>query len=248
MRRLTGAEAAAIDAALMTVPGFSLDTLMELAGLAVATAVYKTYGPAEYGRLLVVAGPGNNGGDGLVAARHLAHWGYKPVVVYPRPPSRPATAALFAGLVAQLADLSVPVLEALPPVADLLAPPAAGGFALCLDALFGFSFTPPARAPWDAIIAAMAAVAERRPGAPPGTGIPLVSVDVPSGWHVEDGDTAGTGLAPSMLISLTAPKACAAAFTGPHHWLGGRFVPPRLAATYGLVMPYTGCEQVARLT
>ena len=44
--------------------GFSLDQLMELAGLSVATALASEYGPGS--RVLVVAGPGNNGGDGLV--------------------------------------------------------------------------------------------------------------------------------------------------------------------------------------
>jgi NAD(P)H-hydrate epimerase len=53
--------------------GFSLDQLMELAGLSVASAVSSEYGKC---RVLVVAGPGNNGGDGLVAARHLTHFGY----------------------------------------------------------------------------------------------------------------------------------------------------------------------------
>ena len=54
--------------------GFSLDQLMELAGLSVASAVAAEYPPDR--RILVVAGPGNNGGDGLVAARHLRHFGY----------------------------------------------------------------------------------------------------------------------------------------------------------------------------
>lgn len=30
---------------------------------------------------------------------------------------------------------------------------------------------------------------------------PVVAVDIPSGWHVEDGDTEGTGLLPDMLVS-----------------------------------------------
>lgn len=34
---------------------------------------------------------------------------------------------------------------------------------------------------------------------------PVVSVDIPSGWHVENGDTEGTGLLPDMLVSLIFP-------------------------------------------
>ena len=52
---------------------FSVDMLMELAGLSVAEAV--THVSPKPGRVLVFAGPGNNGGDGLVAARHLSHFG-----------------------------------------------------------------------------------------------------------------------------------------------------------------------------
>jgi len=42
---------------------------MELAGLSVACAVTEQYSVASHARVLVLAGPGNNGGDGLVAAR-----------------------------------------------------------------------------------------------------------------------------------------------------------------------------------
>ena len=56
--------------------GFSVDQLMELAGLSVACSVYAEYPPSSHKRILVIAGPGNNGGDGLVAARHLYHFGY----------------------------------------------------------------------------------------------------------------------------------------------------------------------------
>jgi len=46
-------------------------TLMERAGEGVARALLERFGPAAKGGTLVVAGKGNNGGDGLVVARHL---------------------------------------------------------------------------------------------------------------------------------------------------------------------------------
>lgn len=82
MQYLSAADAAALDADLMASPGFSIDQLMELAGLAVATAAVEHLGDKR--RVLVLCGPGNNGGDGLVAARHLKHFGFEPVVYYPR--------------------------------------------------------------------------------------------------------------------------------------------------------------------
>jgi hypothetical protein len=53
---------------------------MELAGLSVACSLAAEYPPGTHARVAVLAGPGNNGGDGLVAARHLWQFGYKPTV------------------------------------------------------------------------------------------------------------------------------------------------------------------------
>ncbi len=69
-------DAQLLDEQLMQSPGFSVDQLMELAGLSVAEAVWRARPPSKWKRVLVVCGPGNNGGDGLVAARHLFHFGY----------------------------------------------------------------------------------------------------------------------------------------------------------------------------
>ena len=55
--------------------GVSTDTLMEKAGLAVAQKVRHTLGHLVGVPILVLVGPGNNGGDGLVTARHLHSWG-----------------------------------------------------------------------------------------------------------------------------------------------------------------------------
>ena len=148
--------------------------------------------------------------------------------MYPKPVAK----ALFVGLAAQLAQLDVPVLSVLPD--DLTC------WDVVIDGIFGFSFDPRngIRAPFDQIIRALAAAPRS---------VPLVSIDIPSGWHVELGDAAGGGLNPHMLVSLTAPKLCAANFTGVHY-LGGRFVPPPIAASFALALPaYPGADQCVRL-
>ena len=61
--------------------GLSADILMENAGKAVAEEVKRILGGTDQRHVLFLVGPGNNGGDGLVAARHLGDWGAK-VTVY----------------------------------------------------------------------------------------------------------------------------------------------------------------------
>ena len=82
-----------------------------------------------------------------------------------------------------------------------------------LDAVFGFSFQPPVRAPFDSVLTFLTQ-----------SKLPIVSVDIPSGWDVEKGNELGTGLQPDVLVSLTAPKLGVKSFKG-RHFLGGRFIP-----------------------
>ena len=71
---VTVAEMQALEAA-SEAAGVSTDTLMENAGLACARSVRECMGGAAGRRVVVLVGPGNNGADGLVLARHLARWG-----------------------------------------------------------------------------------------------------------------------------------------------------------------------------
>eukprot|EP00904_Undaria_pinnatifida_P001076 jgi/Undpi1/1096/HiC_scaffold_10.g04559.m1 len=223
---LNAEDSAALDADLMTTPGFSIDQLMELAGLSVACAIAKVYPPSS--KVLIVCGPGNNGGDGLVAARHLWQFGYWPTCVYPKPTPR----QLFTNLVEQCTQLGIDFLPSCPAAEDL------GAYDVVVDAIFGFGFKGNPRPPFDTILADLSKSAT-----------PVVSVDVPSGWSVDEGDTTGGGLKPEMLVSLTAPKLSARFFEGPHHFLGGRFVPPGIVTKYSLKLPaYPGSEQCVRLT
>ena len=82
-------------------------------------------------------------------------------------------------------------------------------------------------------------------------GTPIVSVDIPSGWDVEKGpelENKDLYFMPEMLVSLTAPKLCAKYFKGPHHILGGRFVPKKLATKYSMNLPqYPGTQCIVKL-
>ena len=55
--------------------GVSAESLMESAGLAVARSIAHRLDGVRSKRIVVLVGPGNNGGDGMVAARYLADWG-----------------------------------------------------------------------------------------------------------------------------------------------------------------------------
>ena len=221
LRLLTQDAAKRLDDKLMGELGFSVDQLMELAGLAVAQAIFKEYPPCK---VLVVCGPGNNGGDGLVAARHLHHFGYCPTVLYPKATASP----LYQRLVQQCTGLGI---EVLPSVADYTSNH------LIVDAIFGFSFRGAMRPPFDQIVQDIKRA-----------GVAVASVDIPSGWDVETGNTSGAGVEPAMLISLSAPKLCVQHFTGTHY-VGGRFVPAGLQEEFGFDLPqYEGAEQVVKLT
>lgn len=240
---ITSDKAKMIDAHLMdqNKGGFSLDQLMELAGLAVCHAAHDyitTELPPSANarpRILVLCGPGNNGGDGLVAARHLHHMGYDIEIVYPKQSAGP----LFAGLVAQCKQLGISVKTE----ADL---ESWKSFDLVMDGLFGFSFTGEPREPFFSLLKALEA-----PSVPP-----ILSIDIPSGWDVNHVSGVVPGkdgppkvyIKPRAVISLTAPKTCMMGYEGTHY-IGGRFVPPSLAAEWGLVIvPYTGTEQVVKVS
>ncbi len=239
---LSQKDAIAVDEALFSAEGgFSVDQLMELAGLSVACAIAECYPRATHPRVLIFAGPGNNGGDGLVVARHLHHFGYESIsVCYPKRTDRP----LYHNLVTQIGSLGIPIVPPEAAIAELAT--SDGGPNVVVDAIFGFSFRGSVpRAPFDAILAALATKSPRK--------WKLASVDIPSGWAVESGRAGGVAedmlISPDLLVSLTAPKLCAQDLDrGTHHYLGGRFVPPFIRDRYGLELPeYKGASQCVRI-
>ncbi len=157
--------------------------LMETAGAAVAEAARElaTAGPAR-----VVCGKGNNGGDGLVAARHLAETGYQVEVVLLWPAGE-----LSPDSSANLARFRGPVREAGPgEIAGLLE-----GSGVVVDAIFGTGFSGAPRAPADDAIEAI-----NRSGAG------VVAADIPSGVDASTGETAGAAVEAEITVSFHAAK------------------------------------------
>jgi NAD(P)H-hydrate epimerase len=235
---------------------FTLAQLMELAGLAVAQSVAdfvvsKNTSPAHQLRFVVVCGPGNNGGDGIVAARHLALFfadsGAKVDLVIPK--LKPEN-VYFHQLLTQAEACGACRIEQLPAAGELRT---AG--TVIVDAIFGFSFAGVPRAPFDGILADINAATSLNDD---GNAAALCCVDIPSGWHVENGCPSDGALPalrqPSMLVSLTLPKRGASvAFVGGGggvlpHYVGGRFVPPAMAQQRNWHLPiYSGFHQAVRL-
>ncbi|KAI1779216.1 YjeF N-terminal domain-like protein [Hypoxylon cercidicola] len=226
-KTLSAKAAAALDKELMSTGAFSIDQLMELAGLSVSQVVYRVHPPNKGNRVLVACGPGNNGGDGLVAARHLRHYGYLPTIYYPKRSKN----ELYQRLAKQLEDLDVPFVEDFPA--------AINSTDHIVDAVFGFSFSGEVREPFPAVIRAME-----------DTKLPVTSVDAPSSWNIETGPPEsglGSKFNPDFLISLTAPKPLVRHFRG-RHFVGGRFVSPGIAKKYDFEIPeYQGIDQIVEV-
>lgn len=104
-----------------------------------------------------------------------------------------------------------------------------------IDALFGFSFSPPIRAPFDEVLDLIKLLGSK-----------VSAVDIPSGWDVDLGP-GENGYIPSILVSLTAPKPAAKFFKG-RHFVGGRFIGKEFAKTWDFEIPdYQDDEQVVEV-
>jgi len=186
---VTSEQVAALDHAA-TECGVTVMQLMEVAGWQVARSAWAALHeqPAE---ILVVSGRGNNGGDGLVAARHLATWGCPVRVHMLAEPER------VTGLAAQHAEsarangVEVTVSNDADDLSAQL-----HSASLVLDGLLGTGLTSAPREPQASTIRALNA-----------SGMRVLSIDVPSGLDASSGEAPGACVKAAVTCTLAAMKA-----------------------------------------
>ncbi len=192
---LTAAEIRACDERTVEQFGASWQGLMENAGSAVAAFVLREFPQAEH--ITILCGKGNNGGDGLIAARHLEASGKQVNVVLLAPPEQlhgelragyemlPQTLPKSSRLLAVEEDLNRPTFVECFQQTDLF-----------VDAIFGAGFHPPLHG----IAAALRKIIAVHSA-------PVVSVDLPSGWDADSTDMhAAEAFRSDGVITFTAPK------------------------------------------
>ena len=187
---LTNAEMSEADRLTIAsgIPGIDL---MENAGRAVADAVSARHPPGC--RIAVVAGPGNNGGDGFVAARVLAERRYQVRVV-------------LLGDRARLRGDAERAAAGWHGAIEAASPEQLGGADAIVDALFGAGLDRPVEGAARGLIEAMNA-----------SGVPIIAVDLASGINGTTGAVMGTAVRASQSVTFFRRKVGHALLPGRLH-------------------------------
>jgi NAD(P)H-hydrate epimerase len=223
---VTAAQMAEVDRSAVEEFGITLLQMMEQAGSHLADVVrMEAGGDLREQRVVVAVGPGNNGGGGLVAARHLVNRGASVRVVLARPALRMSEAAQhqLATLIAMGAhccvatyDLTDDELEHVLANADVV-----------VDAVLGYRIHDAPRGE-----------AERLIGFIVRAGRPVVSLDLPSGVAPDTGEAAGIAITATATLTLALPKPGLFRGEGPDRagrvYLGDIGLPDALYAALGI--------------
>jgi NAD(P)H-hydrate epimerase len=206
---LTSAQVREVDGLASERFQLPVSWLMEAAGWQVARHCRK--------RTLVLCGKGNNGGDGMAAARHLHRWGRLAGVACLQPERLSGPAAEQA---AALRAIGI----------EIASEPDFSGAQLVLDALLGTGLSRP---PEGAVADWIQAVN--------GSGMRVVSVDVPSGLDADSGRAEGACVNAALTVTLGLPKAGLLTGDGPARagevWVADIGVPFEAYAELGIRVP-----------
>lgn len=193
MKILTASQIRQLEEACAKI-GLPSDKLMENAGKAVAEEVKRILGGTDRRHILFLVGPGNNGGDGLVAARHLHDWGAE-VTVYllgrrgDDDPNLKLVRERDIGCVEAAKD------EGLSQFSDFLASADA-----VIDALFGTGTARPFSGNILSVLDRVNKAKNKRPK------WRIIALDLPSGLNADSGAVDPATLYADYTITLGTPK------------------------------------------
>jgi NAD(P)H-hydrate epimerase len=192
---LTPDQMSRVDHIMVDDFGVEVLQLMEVAGQAVATWARERFlgGDARGKTVLILAGSGGNGGDGMVAARFLHSWGAQPAVWLSHEPDTLQVQGAAAHQLRSLLALGLPIHP--PSEPDPQDPGALPSADLVVDALLGFGLSGPPTGRAARLIAA----ANAHPA-------PILAVDLPSGVDARTGDPYEPCIRADATLTLALPK------------------------------------------
>ena len=197
MKFVTAAEMRAIDQAAIRQYGIPSIVLMENAGIACADEAAKIAGTVlklrTVSTIAIFCGKGNNGGDGLVAARHLSNQGFQSTVFYFQKPSdmKPDPLTNFR----ILEKMKVPLINCSENLDVIKITEVLKASKVVLDALFGTGLSKPVEGHMKTAIELMNH-----------SKVPIVAVDIPSGLHADTGEVLGICAHAKVTVTLGLPK------------------------------------------
>lgn len=192
---MTGAD---LRAQAMGVPG---QRLMEHAGAAAAAAakaLAEATGRVGKGAVLILCGPGNNGGDGFVAARYLAQHGTDVAVVLVASGARPTTADAARNWDRLVNEPRVTRIHAGVPRDLAVLGQDSDKASIVIDALLGTGVQGALR---DPIRSAVEIVRRAR-----AAGVPVLAVDTPTALDLTSGDPSDPVVTADLTVTFHRPK------------------------------------------
>jgi hydroxyethylthiazole kinase-like uncharacterized protein yjeF len=193
MKILTSREMRDIDRTAIEEIGIPGIVLMENAGLRIVRALKGRFPDPRDERIVVVAGKGNNGGDGLVVARHLFNSGARPEVLLLAAGEEVVGDA--AVNLAVVRKMGIPVIEVRDAAGWKRARVAVLHATIVVDAIFGTGLVKPL----DGLHAAVVADINRSAAF-------KLAVDIPSGLSADTFETIGPCVEADLTVTLAAPK------------------------------------------
>lgn len=230
LRPLSREEVRSIDARAVEEAGVPTILLMENAGRGAAAWLRDRVAAEPEPRLLrvlILCGPGNNGGDGGVVARHLDLWGFAVQVVWFADPCRLKGDAATQWSILDRSGLDQTAFAG-PPGPDRLAALLAGADWI-VDALLGTGLTRPVEGPLRAAIEAINRAGKR-----------VLALDLPSGLDADLGVPLGAAVRANATATFVAPKL---GFTAPGaRDFTGEVVVVEIGAPRSLLEPFRARE------
>ena len=199
MKVVTAEEMRIIDR--RTIEGYSIpgSVLMERAGLAVASRIKEAFSPRK---VIIIAGSGNNGGDGLVVARNLYNEGWDVKVFLTAKPEDLKGDALLQYRIAVKFGLKIyPINEFLTNYSSLIT-----RHCILVDALLGTGISKKVTGLLSEVISYLNR-----------SNVPIISVDIPSGISSDNGQIMGEAVRADCTVTFGLPKRGHLLYPGAQH-------------------------------